>query len=373
MVEQQSLEAAWEKARETPPRDNPLHMKPGIYFDIDFEAYCRIPAINKSSLTAAKTSLAHYYFRPPPEDAPHFRMGSLVHAGKLEPEEVAKRYVVIPESLVEETQRQATSNPELQKGRKPAEHFQPYASPRATGLYKRLLAEFLGQHPGKQEVSQEWFDNMKGMVASMDQCPEARPLFESGWPEVTIIWRDPETSLLCKARADWLCENADQVDVKTAADITRWSLEDWDYHIQAASYLEGYYHAWDQMTPAAKKKFPKSLDPYEGKGKSRVFRPRQFHFCVIEKTCPWTCLCAPTDERPLCVGHKEYHFLLRQIRDARTMAKQRQDQGYADAAHLAYPTMRPPRVWTFGRWFKEDDYPLYRDYGDPQPEQSEQG
>lgn len=358
---QTDIDQAWVKARETAPRVDAFNLPVGIHFDIDFENYCRIPAVNKSSLALAKTSLAHYYFRPAPVDAPHFRLGSLIHAGKLEPEMLEKRYVVIPETLVDETQRLATTDAAVQEGRKPAEKFQPYASPKATKVYKGLLARFLAEHPGKQEVSQQWFDDMQGMLGSMDECPRSHALFQSGWPEVTLLWRDPETNLLCKARIDWLCEDADQADVKTANDIVRWRVEDWDYHLQAASYMEGYVLAWDQMTPGQRKKFPKSLDPYTGSGKKKMLRERQFHFCVVETVRPWTCLCAPVDDRVLRVGSDEYHFLLRRL-----AASQAELASGVDAKE-AFPAMQPPKAWTFGKWFKEGDFPLYQDFGEPLP------
>lgn len=345
---QTDLDQAWEKARETPPRVDAFNLPVGIHFDIDFENYCRIPAVNKSSLALAKLSLAHYYFRSAPVDAPHFRLGSLIHAGKLEPEMLEQRYVVIPESLVTETQRLGV----LENGKE-------YASPKATKIYKSLLARFLAEHPGRQEVSQQWFDDMQGMLSSMDECPRSHALFQSGWPEVTLLWRDPETNLLCKARIDWLCEDADQADVKTANDIVRWKVEDYDYHIQCASYLEGYVYAWDQMTLTQRKKFPKSLDPYVGSGKKKVLRERQFHFCVVETVRPWTCLCAPVDDRVLRVGSDEYHFLLRRLATSQA--------ALASGANAkeAFPAMQPPKAWTFGRYFKEGDFPLYQDFGEP--------
>lgn len=357
----QDLEAAWDRAREVRAPDNPLDLKPGIYFDMDFETeYVRIPAINKSRLSLAKLSLAHYYHAPPGDDSPAFRMGSLVHSGKLEPEKLADRYVVIPESLVEETQRIAKSDEEVNKGRKPAERFQPYASPKASAVYKRLLAAFMVKHPGKQEVSQEWFDNLAGMLRSMAECDRTERLFASGWPEVTILWNDPETGLRCKGRIDWLCEDGDMADLKTAADVSDWSLDKWDYHLQAASYLEGFGHAWDQMTAGSRKKFPKSLDPHHRRGlvgskKSPGFRPRDFHFVVVEKTRPWTVLSAPADHQTIDVGAAEYHYLLRAVAGAEKARKEDKVP-----TRDAWKPMTPPSTWTFDRWFRPWDFPLAR-------------
>ena len=360
------LEEAWERSREITPPADPYHMKPGIHFDIPFEEYCRIPALNKSSITQAKQSLAHYRWAPKMDDAPFLRFGTLVHDGKLEPEKLAERYVVIPDTrLIEQTQTIATHH-EI-TGRKKAEQFTPYKSPKASGVYKDLVREFLAGHPGKQEVSEAWFNDLAGMLRSLEEDPLAVELFESGYPEVTIIWNQPipgtpeQSWPLCKGRIDWLTIEAHQVDVKTAQDIFRWSVTDYDYHIQAASYLEGYRHAYAQMSPSARRIFPKALKPFTGTGKKKRPREIPFYFVVVEKTRPWTVLPAPTSPNALRVGSIEYHYLLQKIVEAEARRSDGIDM------RTAWPQANPPDHWDLGRWYREGDFPLWIDHQDTNP------
>lgn len=73
--------------------------------------------------------------------------------------------------------------------------------------------------------------------------PFARALFESGSAEVTLSWIDTETSVACKARPDWVCDEvAALVDLKTAADASEPAFAkasgSFKYHMQAAWYQD---------------------------------------------------------------------------------------------------------------------------------------
>jgi hypothetical protein len=345
MAELSQLTEAWNRVREIPVAENPLQMAPGIYFDIPFEDYVRIPGVNKSTLCQAKLSLAHYRWAPKPDDSPAFRFGSLIHAGKLEPEELAKRYVVLPDDrMVAAVMQEAAANGKEIK------------SPKATSHYKALKAAFLATHPGKQEVSQEWFDNMVGILKSLEANPIATDLFSSGFPEVTIIWDHPVTwpkglgqgdehnipaTIRCKGRIDWLTADGALVDLKTTDDVFGWSVDKFDYHIQAASYLEGYKHAY-MATPKSKRK---------GIPKSAGF----FWFVVAEKKQPWTVLAAPASPLAVKTGLEEYEFLLQQVAAAQTIR--------ADGGKMveAWPQAQSPAAWELSRWFRPNDYPLWQD------------
>lgn len=66
----------------------------------------------------------------------------------------------------------------------------------------------------------------------------------SGKPEQTIVWRDKETGIWCRAMLDWLPRKSRiAVDVKTCAsaspDKIAKAVYEYGYHIQAAHYLDG--------------------------------------------------------------------------------------------------------------------------------------
>ena len=320
-------ENAWREASRSKPLETLKEFKPGIYFNIPFSDYGMIPAINRSSLSLAKSSLLHYRYRPHADESPALAFGSLCHHNKLEPEVFKERYVVLPDFHLEEGNV-------TQKGTR--------TESKNTTYYKNRVAEFMALHPGKQEVSREWIEAMEGVVKALDHHPIAGPLFKNGYPEVTLVWEDPKTSLLCKARIDWLAIegktlplNRDPksrkdykllynyisslLDIKTSQDCTRFYLDEYDYHLQAAFYLEGLYVLCD------------------------ADKPRPFHFAAVEKSYPHACRCAPASSEALHHGNAEAEFLLYQIQQAK-LAKR-------------YPGPKDPEHWTVSPWYKEH----YRD------------
>lgn len=81
------------------------------------------------------------------------------------------------------------------------------------------------------------FDRLRAMRAAINDHPAARNAFAEGRPEVTAIWKDPETGLYLKTRPDWL-RNGLSINYKTAVDA---SEEHWTrqaiklgYHVSAA-------------------------------------------------------------------------------------------------------------------------------------------
>lgn len=66
----------------------------------------------------------------------------------------------------------------------------------------------------------------------------------SGHAEQTLVWRDDETGVWCRAMLDWLpTRGRVAVDVKTcnsaSPDKVAKSVHDYGYHLQAAHYLDG--------------------------------------------------------------------------------------------------------------------------------------
>ncbi len=297
-------------------------MGPGIYLDIPFIDYCRIPAVNQSSLGLMMKSPAHYRYAPRSEEAPHLQFGSLVHAGHLEPEMLAERYIVIPEESIAET---VQSECRLQ-GR------EQFKAPKQSGRYKELVAEYLKSHPGKQQVSLSWFSDLANILKSLEKHERASVLFREGHPEVTMIWTDELTGLLCKARIDWLpkCRTC-LVDLKTTIDAMEWTLDKWNYHIQAAFYLDGY----KTLRGASTKSTP-------GKELLGLVRP-SFEFVLVEKQAPFITRCAAASPRALMYGRHEYQYLLGMI------AKCTNEEHW--------PGPDDPQFWDMSRWYQPMSFP----------------
>lgn len=74
--------------------------------------------------------------------------------------------------------------------------------------------------------------------------PVMRDFMKSGESQLTFVWRDPVTGLLCKCRPDWYNEKSGTiVDLKTAQDASpdafSKDIAKFGYHIQQAFYSDG--------------------------------------------------------------------------------------------------------------------------------------
>lgn len=297
-----SLDKLWSKSRNRKLPKDIRKIEPGIYTDLTFPDYCQIDAINRSALSLIKHSLLHYKYATAVDETPSMAFGSLAHCGRLEPSQLTRRYVVIPPY---------ENDPALQlrpDGTK-------YDNVKMTKAYKLKVEDFLKQHPDKIPVSQDWLNDLTGLMAAIDRHPVAGPIFSDGrgQPEVTIVWIDPDTGLRCKARIDWVHPTSLN-DVKTTDDCTEFYLNKFDYHIQAPFYSDGWQTLTNTVLP--------------------------FNFCVVEKKSPWAVRHAPTSPAASDLGRHEYQFLLARLAEAKR------------TNHWPGPT--DPEAW--------DVFPTYRPY-----------
>jgi hypothetical protein len=180
------------------------------------------------------------------------QFGRLVHHGRLEPATVLDRYAVMPD---------------MTNGIKKADGAIA-TNPKATREYASRVQEWTDQHAGREIVTQDEFDRLKGVLDALWSNPRARGwLSGDGISEVSIVWHDKYWNILCKARIDRVVhvgEGVDLlVDLKTTDDASRFerSIVDRGYDRQAAFYTRG----WEQLTGAA----------------------TDFGFCVVESSAPY--------------------------------------------------------------------------------------
>lgn len=207
------------------PASEIASLQPGVYLDVPFDQYLKLPALSNSFLCGFERSAGYAEWS---QNAPFDSeaesatdLGSLVHTLALEPESVTNRYLVMPELKL-------TTN----AGREKASEYEAQAV--AAGLIPVSRAEFR-----KAQL----------MADSMLAHPDMRMWLRaaSGYSEATILWRDAETGLLCKARCDRLVFVPGGVvifDVKTIArldKLNRWYVQDYGYDRQRAHYTEA---AW---------------------------------------------------------------------------------------------------------------------------------
>lgn len=182
--------------------------EPGIYHGLTYAEYDAIPAIRSSDIRNALVSAKRYRARRdrPLGDSPAFRKGRAVHTGVLEPLQFLEEYA-------------------------------RWEGDRRSKAYK----EWAAQQGDKTILTAAEYDEVKAMATAARSHKVARRILSNGDAEVTVVWRDDETGLLCKARPDWV--NGELVDVKTTRDIEarlfNASIARYGYHIQLAYYLDG--------------------------------------------------------------------------------------------------------------------------------------
>ena len=195
--------------------------KPGIYPHVPFDEYLAWDALNASTMKHVGKSPAHAkveidYPRPPTKDTD---AGDAAHCGLLEPERLHADFAVRPTGI-----------------------------DRRTKEGKATWAKFVAENEGKTiiETREHW-----DMILGMREAGKRHPVFaelvaNAKHREVSIVWEDESTGLLCKARPDLLTTYKGWTvcgDLKTTRDARPWSfardVASYGYHNSAAHYLDG--------------------------------------------------------------------------------------------------------------------------------------
>lgn len=199
--------------------------------------YDAIDAVRSSGIkTLLLKSPKHYQHERAHESSPTdaMRFGTIGHAATLEPGRFARDFVVF-------------------EGR------------RAGGAWEH----FKRMHSGAEIITSKELGQVTEMSTSVRSDPDCGPYLERGRAEVSILWTDEQTGLDCKARVDWLDEQADPVrlvGLKTARKSGEEGFSrqagDLLYHVSWAFYREGY-HAVTGVWPDTIEIVVESSPPYD--------------------------------------------------------------------------------------------------------------
>lgn len=192
--------------------------EPGVYPGLSFAEYRAIPAINVSSLHGYERSPLHARHLAHNDHSTAERaLGTALHAAVLEPAVYARVY----------------NGRERVRGKgKVAINARRRAEDDAEGLIR---------------LDRKDRTRIEGMRDAVLAHPIAGPLIETALAtELTIVWRELETSALCKERVDILGEHEGRTicaDLKTCRDA-RWfrfrkDVIDYRYFVAADFYVSG--------------------------------------------------------------------------------------------------------------------------------------
>lgn len=205
-------------------------MKLGIYPNLPIHEYAQIDAANQSILKRFARSAAHAREElvRPKESTPAQELGTALHTAILEPQAFEHEYTRGPTGIEADRRRKVGKE-----------------------AWKRIE----DSHPHALVLKAEDYDFCRQIQEKAWLHPTVGAMLRArGRREVTVLWEDPETDVLCKARLDLWCRYAGAtwiVELKTTSGIALPSgfareMHRYRYDCQAAMYLDGL----DALEPA---------------------------------------------------------------------------------------------------------------------------
>lgn len=228
------------------------------------DAYHAAEGISASGLKLIGRSPLHYWARyidpnrEPQDETPALRLGTAIHCAVLEPLRFAAEYAVAPKV------------------------------DRRTKEGKDTWAVFESECEAKglTVISADDYRTCMSISERLNRHPAASLLFRSGVAELSMFWEDDATGVVCKCRPDWLIKRTAIVDVKSTQDASppgfARSVANYEYHVQAAWYLDGVRACLGDDAPQA------------------------FIFAAFEKDAPHAVAFYNADPEMIELGRREY-------------------------------------------------------------------
>jgi PDDEXK-like domain of unknown function (DUF3799) len=190
--------------------------------------------ISKSGIDVMNECPANYYYRYlsglyKREETAATALGTLFHTMVLEPENIARDYVVVPASA-----------PAY-----PGSNVWNAANPSKDSIAAmNFWRQFKEVHGGKKIVEQSDIDNVQRMRDAIMKHPAGAELLSTrGIVERTTQFTDPEIGAPCKCRPDFEHPAGIIIDLKSTEDASPdgfgRSSYNYRYHVQAPFYMDG--------------------------------------------------------------------------------------------------------------------------------------
>jgi len=192
--------------------------KEGIYFNMPEAEYHALPYFSRSFAEEVNFDLeeAQYRLNNPVEQTDAMALGTAIHSMFLEEETFNNLYVKAPcfedysdKKILKTSEDLAeflVSVGERKTGRKEelVARAKPFLDPRYFVIWDEEVANFNKKvdREGKRVLSETEFATMQGLRESFAKRNEIKEILAEGYSEVTIIWKDEETDIMCKCRLD---------------------------------------------------------------------------------------------------------------------------------------------------------------------------
>lgn len=253
--------------------------KPGIYPDVSLREYIAWDAVSSTILKAMRKSPAHAkYAKENATWSDALELGDATHLRILQPEKFHERYRL-------GGQCEAST---LKGGR--CKHGATIAV--GSLQYCSTHGDMLDDPSAPVLLTQTKWDRVNGMREMVRNDSDAAILLgEEGPVELSIVWTDKSTGLLCKARLDKVSIATKSItDLKTTQDaepeaFSR-SIGNYGYELQGAHYLCG--------------------------AQANGLDVQQFGFVAVESDAPYCPACYELEPAAIALGFKQQQKLLTQ-------------------------------------------------------------
>lgn len=206
----------------------------GIHPNVPFEQYQQWPAANFSTIKNMRgtASKCKWEMDHPKVMTPAMILGSALHIATLEPARFESMFHICPP---------------CDRRTKEGKEFYAQEELKAEG---RIMIRRGGEEKDKAAMGE--VESVQGMARAI-HASKAASLFikHQGQNEVSLLWQDEETGLMCKARCDRINDNDETwgcpvvVELKSDRDVDDYwfskTCNSRGYAAQAAGYCHGYY------------------------------------------------------------------------------------------------------------------------------------
>ena len=199
--------------------------KEGIYFNMPEEEYHALPCLSRSGMEDIYIDVEEFWYkswmnpdRPKQNPTEAMKLGTAIHSAILEPDVFDELYCKFPsvEDFEDKTILKTSEDlknfldnfGEKKIGKKEdlIERALPYIDPEKFVIWDIIQKKFLEStnNNGKRSLSLENSETIEGIQQAIERRPNIKKIFSKGYPEVTIIWKDEETGVMCKCRLDYV-------------------------------------------------------------------------------------------------------------------------------------------------------------------------
>jgi hypothetical protein len=215
---------------------------PGVHREVAYADYHRWEAASNSRLTLLAQSPAHlkaYLDGYGRGDTPATLLGRAIHTAVLEPDTFDSRYIIAEQCTANTKDGAQCKNMGL--------NFTALGWRCGIAAHNKDVPISLVSD--KVVISPEDRTTCVGIRDSVYAHPAAKALLAGITPqsaELSLVWNDPDTGILCKARPDYCTEaiaGGALVDLKSTIDASKRGFEraifQHGYHRQGVHYLDG--------------------------------------------------------------------------------------------------------------------------------------